>query len=127
MIPQCAITRIQPRTADFVALHNNLPAARILAICAANLLGACSHLTRLVLDLANHFLRCTLNFVLDARLAFVVGCWSTLLDDASGRARLGGVCFGLLGRGALARRLGGDGGYDSRLGVPGCTTGGGHG
>jgi hypothetical protein len=125
MTPECAITRIQPCTMDFVTLDNNLPAARVLAICAMHLLGACSYLARLVLNLANDLLHGTFDLVLDARLAFVVGSWSALLCDAGSRARLGSVGLGLLGR-ALARWLSGDGSYDSRLGVAGCAAGGGH-
>jgi hypothetical protein len=125
MIPECAITRIQPCTVDFVTLDNNLPAARVLAICAMHLLGACTYLARLVLNLANDLLHGTFDLVLDARLAFVVSSWSTLLCDAGSRARLRSVCLGLLGR-SLARRLGGDSGYDSRFGIAGCAAGGGH-
>jgi hypothetical protein len=112
--------------ADSVTLDNNFPAARLLAICAMHLLGACTFLARLALDLAHDFLHCTFNFVLEAGLAFVVGGRSTFLCDAGSRARLGSVGLGLLGGGALARWLSGDSGYDSRLGVAGCTAGGGH-
>jgi hypothetical protein len=126
MIPQCAMTHIQPSLARFLALDNNLPAARLLAISAMHLLGACSFLARLMLNLAYDFLHSTFNLVLHARLAFVVGSWGAFLCDASSRARLGSIGLGLLGSGALARRLGGDGGYDSRLGVAGCAAGGGH-
>jgi len=107
-------------------LDNILFAARSLVICAVHLLGACTNLARLVFNFAHDFLNRALNLVLDAGLAFVVGSWSAFLGDASSRARFGGVSLGLLSGGALARRLGGDGGYDSRLGVAGCAAGRGH-
>jgi hypothetical protein len=107
-------------------LDDNFFAAGSLAICAMHLLGACTNLTRLVFNFAHDFLNCALNLVLDAGLAFVVGSWSAFLGDAGSRARFGGVGLGLLGGGALARRLGGDGGYDSRLRVAGCAAGRGH-
>lgn len=101
-------------------------AARSLAIRAVHLLSACTNLARLVLNFAHDFLNRALNFVLDAGLAFVVGSWSAFLGDAGSRARFGGIGLGLLGGGALARRLGGDGSYNSRLRVAGCAAGRGH-
>ena len=91
-----------------------------------HLLGTCTNLARLVFNFAHDFLNRALNLVLDAGLAFVVGSWSAFLGDTSSRARFGGVSLGLLSGGALARRFGGDGGYDSRLGVAGCAAGRGH-
>lgn len=101
-------------------------AARSLAIRAVHLLSACTNLARLVLNFAHDFLNRAFNFVLDAGLAFVVGSWSAFLGDAGSRARFGGIGLGLLGGGALARRLGGDGSYNSRLRVAGCAAGRGH-
>lgn len=91
-----------------------------------HLLAACTNLARLLFNFAHDFLNRTLNFILDAGLAFVVGSWSAFLGDTGSRARFGGVGLGLLGGGALARRLSGDGGYDSRLRVAGCAAGRGH-
>ena len=91
-----------------------------------NLLGAGTNLARLMFNFAHGFLNRALNLVLDAGFAFVVGSWSAFLGDAGSRARFGGVGLGLLGGGALARRLGGDGGYDSRLRVASCAAGRGH-
>jgi hypothetical protein len=101
-------------------------AARSLAIRAVHLLSACTNFARLVLNFAHDFLNRALNLVLDAGLAFVVGSWSAFLGDAGSRARFGGVGLGLLRGGTLARRLGGDGGYNSGLRVAGCAAGRGH-
>lgn len=58
------MARLQASAMDVVDLDDNFPAASILAVCATYLLGAGSDLARLVLNLANDFLRGTFNLVL---------------------------------------------------------------
>lgn len=55
---------LQASAMGVVDLDDNFPAASILAVCATYLLGASSDLARLVLNLANDFLRGTFNLVL---------------------------------------------------------------
>jgi hypothetical protein len=105
---------------------DDLCGSRVLAVGAAHFLGACSFLAWLVFDCALDLLDRAFHLVLQGGLSLVVRVGSALLGDA-GASLLGGRGLGLEGSLALARRLGGNGGKDTRLGVAGRASGLGHG